>query len=408
LGGSERNLSEQSITEALGLGNAPTNQEVINALYNHYNRNYSKMYKSAERDFGIKVDALVAASEKPFISTDLKHGRLVTRSDVAPQETVRETALEKFLRNRGLDGWSTNQDLINKLYERYGPNDATTYARARYELGIDIEKLSKNRKGRIDGLVADASAARGKSEQSNRNADGPASSTKSRSTRDRAASDEAMQGRPGAGDGHRPDLKERVEPSKMAPQSERIDDGPSRQSGIQLGRLISNYPRSPLDASHADSDYNGPFLREQFKLAKWIDNSCAIRLNYALRKSGVDIGTGGALTETIHPVSTDGTTEAPFAATLRAKELFAKIDKHLGGAEKTKFDFGPDDRPDLSGLNGIVLYEYQDLSTGRQTRHIGILQDGKEQTLVDPTGERARGRATVLRIDSDYDKLASL
>lgn len=404
---SERSLSTQSVTKALGLGDTPTNQEVINALYRRYDRSYPQMYKGAERDFGINVAELVRAKDEPFVLKGSKQERQPSGSEPGHKESRHETALSEFLRTQGLDGSSTNRELINKLYERYGANDATTYARARRELGIDIDALTRNRNGRIDGLASQVAADRGKAEPPTHNAEAPATSANARSKRERVANGESTQPRHDARDERPSEVVDRAEPLKMTPQPERVDNGPSRQSGIELGKLIRNYPRSPLDANHADADYTGPFLRDQFKLDNWIDNSCAIRLTYALHKSGVDIATRGALTETIRPVSADGTPEAPFTAALRANELFAKIDKHLGGAEKVGFEFGPDARPDLNGLNGIVLYEYRSLETGRLTRHIGILNNGVESTEFDPITEGARGKATVLRIDSDYGRLAS-
>lgn len=85
-------------------------------------------------------------------------------------------------------------------------------------------------------------------------------------------------------------------------------------------------------------------------------------------------------------------------ATLRAKESSAKIDKHSEGADKPRFNFGPDARADLRGLSGIALYESRDLIMGRQAGHIGILQRVREQI---------RGTATVLRVDSDYGQIVS-
>jgi hypothetical protein len=159
---------------------------------------------------------------------------------------------------------------------------------------------------------------------------------------------------------------------------------------------VRNYPKSPLDAAHANDGYTGPYLRDQFALPNWIDNSCAIRLSYALHKCGINIDTKGTLTETVRPSTDQGNPEAPFVAMLRAKELFAKLDSHFGGPDKSAFSFNPGDKPNPTGLSGFVLYEVYNPTTRTQTRHIGILDNGKEQTLYDPIADNERGKATLL------------
>jgi hypothetical protein len=150
---------------------------------------------------------------------------------------------------------------------------------------------------------------------------------------------------------------------------------------------------------HADAGYTGPYLRDQFAIPDYIDNSCAIRLHHALHKSGIGIDTRGAATETVHPTTETGKPEAPFAATLRARELFARIDQHFGRPEKSDFTFGPSNKPDLAGVTGFVLYEYNNPATGAQVRHIGIIDNGKEQTLHDPIALNIKGKATLLVMD---------
>jgi hypothetical protein len=140
-----------SVLKTLGLSEKATNQDVINALYKEYNRDYRAMYRGAQRDFGIAVGTLVDAKEKPFASGDTAHGQGGAGSSGAT--TTPETPFQTFLRKKGLDGSSTNGELIRKLYERYGSNDRTTYARARRELGINIDDLTSKRDQRIDGTI---------------------------------------------------------------------------------------------------------------------------------------------------------------------------------------------------------------------------------------------------------------
>ena len=158
---------------------------------------------------------------------------------------------------------------------------------------------------------------------------------------------------------------------------------------------------------HADAGYTGPYLRDQFAIPDYIDNSCAIPLHHALHKSGIGIDTRGAATETVHPTTETAKPEAPFAATLRARELFARIDKHFGSPEKSAFTFGPSNKPDLAGVTGFVLYEYNNPATGAQVRHIGIIDNGKEQTLHDPIALNIKGKATLLVMDRQ-DRMVAL
>jgi hypothetical protein len=119
-----------SVTKTLGLTENATNQDVINALYKRYDRDYSAMYKGAQRDFGIAIETLVKAKHERFLANDTAQGPGETRTSGTTPNTTREAPLQKFLQANNLDGASTNRELINKLYERYGVNDATTYARA--------------------------------------------------------------------------------------------------------------------------------------------------------------------------------------------------------------------------------------------------------------------------------------
>lgn len=143
----------QSVIKTLGLSENATNQDVINALYKEYNRDYRAMYRGAQRDFGIAVGALVDAKEKPFASGDTAHGQARAETSGSTPTPAPETPLQTFLQKKGLDGSSTNGELIRKLYERYGSDDRTTYARARRELGINIDDLTSKRDQRIDGTA---------------------------------------------------------------------------------------------------------------------------------------------------------------------------------------------------------------------------------------------------------------
>ena len=142
-----------SVIKTLGLSENATNQDVINALYKEYNRDYRAMYRGAQRDFGIAVGTLVDAKEKPFAPRDTAHGQEGAGTSGSTPTPAPETPLQTFLRKKGLDGSSTNGELIRKLYERYGSDDRTTYARARRELGINIDDLTSKRDQRIDGTA---------------------------------------------------------------------------------------------------------------------------------------------------------------------------------------------------------------------------------------------------------------
>ena len=141
----------EATVKALGLEGSPTNQQVINALHARYNNDYSAMYLGAERDFGIQVDDLVREKHQPFIKNAVRQEAHREMSSAVSMADKQAAAREKFLGENGLNGASTNRELIIKLYDRYGSNDATTYARARKDLGIDIDTLAENRGGRIDG-----------------------------------------------------------------------------------------------------------------------------------------------------------------------------------------------------------------------------------------------------------------
>ena len=142
-----------SVIKTLGLSENATNQDVINALHERYHHNYPAMYLGAQRDFGIAVRALVDAKDKPFAPRDTAHGQEGAGTPGSTPTPAPETPLQAFLRNKGLDGSSTNGELIRKLYERYGSDDRTTYARARRELGINIDDLTSKRDQRIDGTA---------------------------------------------------------------------------------------------------------------------------------------------------------------------------------------------------------------------------------------------------------------
>jgi hypothetical protein len=120
----------RSVTKTLGLTETATNQDVINALYKRYDRDYSAMYKGAQRDFGIAVETLVKAKQESFVANYTAQERGEGQTSGTTPNTTLGTPLQKFLHANKLDGASTNRELINKLYERYGANDATTYARA--------------------------------------------------------------------------------------------------------------------------------------------------------------------------------------------------------------------------------------------------------------------------------------
>jgi hypothetical protein len=149
--GETADKNAQSVIKTLGLSENATNLDVINALFERYHHDYPAMYRGAQRDFGIAVGTLVDAKEKPFASGDTAHGQGGAGSSGAT--TTPETPFQTFLRKKGLDGSSTNGELIRKLYERYGSNDRTTYARARRELGINIDDLTSKRDQRIDGTA---------------------------------------------------------------------------------------------------------------------------------------------------------------------------------------------------------------------------------------------------------------
>lgn len=381
----------RSVTKSLGLTENATNQDVINALYKRYDRDYSAMYKGAQRDFGIAIETLVKAKHERFVANDTAQGPGETRTSGTTPNTTRETPLQKFLQANNLDGASTNRELINKLYERYGVNDATTYARARRELGVDIDTLVTNRNDRIDGT--DVVVAR---------------------TPERTAPEKATAPRDAHHERRPTEKRPEVSSSPPAPERSPSQTPPNPEHSAKQGHtpspsvspsaklvadVVSHYPRSPLDAMHADAGYTGPYLRDQFAIPDYIDNSCAIRLHHALHKSGIGIDTRGAATETVHPTTETGKPEAPFAATLRARELFARIDQHFGRPEKSDFTFGPSNKPDLAGVTGFVLYEYNNPATGAQVRHIGIIDNGKEQTLHDPIALNIKGKATLLVMD---------
>ncbi len=381
----------QSVTKTLGLGEKATNQEVINALFKRYERDYSAMYKGAQRDFGIDVEALVKAKQERFISKEPAQGRDDTRPSGTNPDTTRETPLQNFLKTHNLDGTSTNRELINALYARYGVNDATTYARARKELAIDIDKLASNRDGRIDGKAVVSAPTEERL--------APTQRPSSRVPRhDRQTTEKKNDESPSPTKADRSPSQTPVSPETAA-KREITPGAPLGPSAVPVSDLVRNYPKSPLDAEHAHGGYNGPYLRDQFSLPQWIDNSCAIRLSYALHKCGIKVDTKGTLTETVRPTTDKGDPEAPFVAMLRAKELFAKLDSHFGGAEKQSLSFSPDNKPNLSGLSGFVLYEVYNPTTRTQTRHIGIIDDGKEQTLYDPIAGNERGKATLLVMD---------
>jgi len=141
------------VIKTLGLSENATNQDVVNALYQRYNRDYVAMYRGAQSDFGIAVGKLVNAREQPFAPRDTAHGHGEAGTSGSTLTTTPETPLQTFIRKNGLDGASTNQELINKLYKRYGSDDRTTYARARRELGINIDDITSKRDQPIDGTA---------------------------------------------------------------------------------------------------------------------------------------------------------------------------------------------------------------------------------------------------------------
>ena len=99
----------------------------------------------------------------------------------------------------------------------------------------------------------------------------------------------------------------------------------------------------------------------------------------------------------------------PNNAPIRAKELFTKLDSQIQSSSKTRFEFGTSEAPDLSGVNGIVLYEFVDpRGSGESQRHLGILRDGKEMTLTDPVSLGYRGSARVILCDARSRELANL
>lgn len=381
----------QPVTKTLGLTENATNQDVINALYKRYDRDYSAMYNGALRDFGIDVETLVRAKHERFVANATSQGPAEARTSNTAPETTRETSLKNFLQSRNLDETSTNRELIKALYARYGVNDATTYARARRELGVDIDKLVANRDGRIDGK--DVVGSRTPERPAPEKAASPRDTHHERQTEEKhtkAPSSPATRV-------HSP--AQPTVPTESPTKHERTPSPSVSPSAHLVADVVRHYPRAPLDATKADDSYTGPYLRDQFAIPSYIDNSCAIRLSYALHKSGIAIDTRGAATETVHPTTDTGKAEAPFSATLRAKELFAKIDQHFGGREKSAFTFGPSNKPDLTGVTGFILYEYHNPSTGAQIRHIGIIDNGKEQTLHDPIAHNIKGKATLLVMD---------
>jgi len=371
------------VVTVLKLGDSPTNQDVINALFKRYGGNYSAMYTGAERDFGIQVEGLVRAKDKPFINDKVEIGARVPPHPVDSVPVVDQSPLGRFLRERNLGGSSTNQDLINALYARYGSNDPTTYARARRELGVDIELLAKNRGKTIDSTLHESP-------------DRPAKQEKLPST---------SESPPQGGEFNRETSRAHVV-DPATPHSTPRENTQSPHEEVDLGKILRHYPLAPLDSDHAPPGYSGPFFRDQFKLDKWIDNSCAIRLHYALHRSGVTLDTDGITTHVVQPVARSGAPEAPFPAAIRAKELFSTIEKSLPNNLKTAIEFSPGAEPSLQGINGFVLYEYAHPDTGRPGRHIGILQDGHERTAFDPIAYGARGRAVVLMTDSQQSTLA--
>ncbi len=381
----------QSVTKTLGLTENATNQDVINALYKRYDRDYSAMYKGAQRDFGIAIETLVKAKHERFLANDTAQGPGETRTSGTTPDTTRETPLQKFLQTNNLDGASTNRELINKLYERYGVNDATTYARARRELGVDIDKLVTNRDDRIDGT--DVVVARTPQRTAPERSASPRDAHPERRTSDKRPEVSSSPAAPERSPSQTP-----PNPDHSAKQ-EHTPNPSVTPSAKLVADVVRHYPRSPLDAMHAGDGYTGPYLRDQFAIPHYIDNSCAIRLHHALHKSGIAIDTRGAATETVRPTTETGEADAPFAATLRARELFAKIDQHFGRPEKSAFTFGPSNKPDLAGVTGFVLYEYNNPTTGDQVRHIGIIDNGKEQTLHDPIALNIKGKATLLVMD---------
>ncbi len=375
--------SAHDVVAALKLGDSPTNQDVINALFKRYGGNYTDMYKGAERDFGIQVEALVRAKDQPFAHDKVESRTRVTPRTQESQPVVDQSPLDRFLRERDLDRSSTNQDLINALYARYGSSDSTTYARARRELGVNIELLTKNRGETIDSTLGKSPDRQAKQEKH--------TSTTEERPHDRVPKRERTQ--------------------SHVDQPAKLDSTPrehtrSPHGEVDIRKVLDHYPRAPLDSEHASPGYSGPFLRDQFKLDTWIDNSCAIRLHYALHKSGVTLDTDGLTTHPVRPVDRSGAPEAPFSAAIRAKELFSTIEKSMPNTPKTSIEFSPGIEPNLEGMNGLVLYEYADPDTGRQGRHIGIIQNGEEQTVFDPIAHGARGRAVILMTDADQQGLA--
>jgi hypothetical protein len=375
--------STHDVAAALKLGDSPTNQDVINALFKRYGGNYQAMYTGAERDFGIQVEELVRAKDQPFAPEKVELSARVVPRSLEPQPVVDQSPLDRFLRERNLDRSATNQDLINALYARYGSSDSTTYARARRELGVNIELLTKNRDETIDSTLRQSADRQAKQEKH-------ASTTEERPN-DRVSKRERTQSH----------VDQPAEPDSTPREHTRPP-----HAEVDIRKILDHYPRAPLDSDHASPGYSGPFLRDQFKLDTWIDNSCAIRLHYALHKSGVTLDTDGLTTHPVRPVDRSGVPEAPFSAAIRAKELFSTIEKSLPNTRKTSMEFSPGAKPNLEGVNGLVLYEYADPDTGRQGRHIGIIQNGQEQTVFDPISHGARGTAVILMTDPDQPALA--
>ncbi len=113
-----------------------TNQAVINALYKHYGRDYGRMYNGAQKELGLDVETLVRDRKAIFI-----------KPEVASE-------FQDFLKKANLTENSTKQELINALYARYGNTDYTTYVKSRRDFGINIDDLTKDRKGLLGNLAA--------------------------------------------------------------------------------------------------------------------------------------------------------------------------------------------------------------------------------------------------------------
>lgn len=258
-----------SVIKTLGLSENATNQDVINALYKEYNRDYRAMYRGAQRDFGIAVGTLVDAKEKPFAPRDTAHGQEGAGTSGSTPTSAPETPLQTFLRKQGLDGSSTNGELIRKLYERYGSDDRTTYARARRELGINIDELTSKRDQRIDG------AAVGGASSEERNAPArliPPSSDQVSSTK----TSEGKQAEKAGGD-----LRYRDSPTRALPraldQSYEISANPTIFGGP--GDSLTRYQKGSINgqplvsAKPEEEVYIAWFMPDQEKLFGLPDTS---------------------------------------------------------------------------------------------------------------------------------------